>query len=154
MEQAIGSHVTSSLTREPCRPCLETFLQDEHDLSDDDLKHDPARGAGNGTGWPINGDTGHPSTQVAVNKLVTRTTPMQVTRLSHPSFFAHLKATPGMRACHLFSLGRGDRDAIVTMGGAQTPYMPRRKSEDTSSTHPEQSVPHHTLRCGLVVRPA
>ena len=44
MEQAIGSPVTSSLTREPCRPCLETSLQDEHDLSDNDLKHDPARG--------------------------------------------------------------------------------------------------------------
>ena len=44
MEQAIGSPVTSSLTGEPCRPCLETSLQDERDLSDDDLKHDLARG--------------------------------------------------------------------------------------------------------------
>ena len=53
MEQAIGSPVTSSLTGEPCGPCLEMSLQDECDLSDDDLKHDPARGAGNGTGWPL-----------------------------------------------------------------------------------------------------
>ena len=44
MEQAIGSPVTSSLAGEPCRPCLETSLQDECDLSNDDLKHDPARG--------------------------------------------------------------------------------------------------------------
>ena len=44
MEQAIGSPVTSSITGEPCGPSLETSLQDEHDLSDDDLKHDPARG--------------------------------------------------------------------------------------------------------------
>ena len=53
IEQAIGSPVTSSLTIEPCRPCLETSLQDECDLSDDDLKHDPARGAGNRMGWPL-----------------------------------------------------------------------------------------------------
>ena len=51
MEQAIGSPVTSSLTGELCGPCLETSLQDEHDLSDDNLKHDPARGAENGMGW-------------------------------------------------------------------------------------------------------
>ena len=53
MEQAIGSPVTSSLTGEPWGPCLEMSLQDERDLSDDDLKHDPARGAGNGMGWPL-----------------------------------------------------------------------------------------------------
>ena len=53
MEQAIGSLVTSSLTREPCGPCLEMSLQDECDLTDDDLKHDPARGAGKGTGWQL-----------------------------------------------------------------------------------------------------
>ena len=51
MEQAIGSPVTSSLARELCGPCLEMSLKDEHDLSEDDLKHDPARGAGNGMGW-------------------------------------------------------------------------------------------------------
>ena len=44
MEQAIGSPVTSSLTGELCGPCLEMSLQDECDLSNDDLKHDPARG--------------------------------------------------------------------------------------------------------------
>ena len=51
MEQAIGSPVTSSLAREPCGPCLETSLQDERDLSEDDLKHDPARGGGQEMGW-------------------------------------------------------------------------------------------------------
>ena len=42
-------------------------------------------------GLAVNRDAGHLSTQVTANKLVTRTTPMQVTGLSHPSFFfAHL----------------------------------------------------------------
>ena len=79
--------VTSSLAREPCGPCLETSLQDEHDLSDDDLKHDPAMGGRKQDGLAVNGDAGHLSTQVTANKLVVRTTPMQVTGLSHPSFF-------------------------------------------------------------------
>ena len=35
----------------------------------------------------VNGDAGHLSTQVTANKLVTRTTPMQFTGLSYPSFF-------------------------------------------------------------------
>ena len=87
MEQAIGSPVTSSLAREPCGPCLEMSLQDEHDLSDDDLKHDPAKGGRKWDGLAVNGDAGHLSIQVTTNKLVTRTTLMQVTRLSHPSFF-------------------------------------------------------------------
>ena len=87
MEQAIGSPVTSSLTREPCGPCLETSLQDERDLSDDDLKHDPEKGGRKEDGLAVNGDAGHLSTQVTANKLVMRTTPMQVTGLSHPSFF-------------------------------------------------------------------
>ena len=62
-------------------------LQDEHDLFDDDLKHDPAR---KWDGLAVNEDPGHSSAQVAANKLVMRTTPMQITGLSHPSFFAHL----------------------------------------------------------------
>ena len=37
-------------------------------------------------GLAINSDTGHPSTQATANKLVMRTTPMEVTGLSHPSF--------------------------------------------------------------------
>ena len=37
-------------------------LQDEHDLSDDDLKHDPARGGRKRDGLTINGDAGHLST--------------------------------------------------------------------------------------------
>ena len=59
--------------------------------------------------------------------------PMQVTELSHPSFFAHLKAMPGTRACHLFSPGRGDKDAVVTTGGAQTQHTPGSKSEDATT---------------------
>ena len=86
MEQVIGSPVTSSLTGEPCGPCLEMSLQDEHDLSDDDLKHDPASGGRKWDRLAINRDAGHLSTQVTANKLVMRTTPMQVTGLSHPSF--------------------------------------------------------------------
>ena len=31
--------MTSSLAREPCGPCLETSLEDEHNLCNDDLKH-------------------------------------------------------------------------------------------------------------------
>ena len=69
MEQAIGSHVTSSLTGEPCGPCLETSLQDEHDLSDDDLKNDPAKGGRKRDRLAINGDAGHLSTQVTANNL-------------------------------------------------------------------------------------
>ena len=38
-------------------------------------------------GLAVNRDAGHLSTQVTANKLVMRTTPMQVTGLSHPSFF-------------------------------------------------------------------
>ena len=62
-------------------------LQDEHDLSDDDLKHDPAKGGRKWDRLAVNGDAGHLSIQVTANKLVMRTTPMQVTGLSHPSFF-------------------------------------------------------------------
>ena len=73
MEQAIGFHVTSSLTGGACRPCSETSLQDEHDLPDDTLNHDPAGGR-KWDGLALNGDAGHPSIQVAANKLAMRTT--------------------------------------------------------------------------------
>ena len=65
---------------------------------------------------------------------------MQVTELSH-LFSAHLK--PRLAQGHaIFSRqGRGDRDAVVTMGGAQTQRTPGSKSEDASSTHLEQLVP-------------
>ena len=133
MEQAIGSPVTSSLTREPCGPCLEMSLQDERDLSDDDLKHDPAKGGRKRDGLAVYGDTGHLSTQVTANKLVMRTTLVQVTGLSHPSFFFFFLPTYNLclaRGRAIFSCqGRGDRDAIVTMGGATTLYMPRMKSD-------------------------
>ena len=61
-EQATGSPVTSSLTGEACGPCQETSLQDEHDLPDSTLEHDPTRGVGNGMGWPLTEtlDTGVP----------------------------------------------------------------------------------------------
>ena len=129
MEQAIGSPVTSSLAGEPCGPCLEMSLQDERNLSDDDLKHDPARGGRKQDGLAVNGDTGHLSNQVTTNKLVMRTTLMQVTGLSHPFFFVPTYKLHLARGCAIFShWGRGDRDAIVTMGGARTLYTPRMKS--------------------------
>ena len=56
-------------------------------LSDNDLKHDPAKGGRKWDRLAVNGDAGHLSTQVTANKLVMRTTLMQVTGLSHPSFF-------------------------------------------------------------------
>ena len=103
-------------------------LQDEHDLSSDDLKHDPARGQETGR-LAINGDAGHLSTQVTANKLVTRTTPMQVTGLSHPSFSPTYKPHLARGRAIFSGRGRGDRDAIVTMGGARTLYTPRTKSD-------------------------
>ena len=48
-------------------------LQDERDLPNDALNHDPT----GGRKWDrlaINEDSGHPSTQIAANKLATRTT--------------------------------------------------------------------------------
>ena len=47
-------------------------LQDECNLPDDALNHDPTGGR-KWDGLAINGDSGHPSTQVAANKLVMRT---------------------------------------------------------------------------------
>ena len=48
-------------------------LQDECDLPDDALNCDPT--GGRRWDWlAINGDSGHPSAQVAANKLATRTT--------------------------------------------------------------------------------
>ena len=46
-------------------------LQDEHNLPDNALNHDPTGGRKQ-DGWAINGDSGHPSTQVAANKLAMR----------------------------------------------------------------------------------
>ena len=51
-EQSIGFHVTSSLAAGACGPCSETSLQDEHDLPDDTLNHDP-------TGGQETGQVGH-----------------------------------------------------------------------------------------------
>ena len=70
----------------------------------------------------VNGDAGHSSSQVPANKPAMRTTPMKVTQMSHPSpfFLPTYQAAPGMRACHLFSPGRGDRDVIVTTPDVQS----------------------------------
>ena len=58
-------------------------------------------------GLAVNGDPGHPSTQVTTNKLVTRTMPMQVTGLSHPSFLPTYK--PCLAWGHaIFSHGGGE----------------------------------------------
>ena len=51
-------------------------LQDECDLPNGTLKHDPTKGGRKQDGLAINGDIGHPSTQVTTNKLAMRTTPM------------------------------------------------------------------------------
>ena len=80
-------------------------------------------------GLAVNGDAGHLSTQVTANKLVTRTTPMQVTGLSH-LFFSPTYKPRLARGRTIFShWGRGDRDVIVTTGGVRTLYMPRTKSD-------------------------
>ena len=90
-EQAIGSPVTSSLTRGACGPCWEMSLQDEHNLPDNALKHDPARGAGNGTGWPL---TETPGTQVPRSPLTNLLWELHWWRLPEWAtlllFFAHL----------------------------------------------------------------
>ena len=93
----------------------------------------------------VNGDAGHSSIQVPANKPATRTTPMKVTEMSHPSFFLPTyKAAPGTRACHLFSPGRGDRDAIVMMGGTWIPKMPGMKSD-------VQAVPTRNNQCHIIL---
>ena len=82
-------------------------------------------------GLAVNGDTGHLSTQVTTNKLVTRTTPDAGYRIEPPFFFFSSPTyKPRLAWGHaIFSRqGRGDRDAIVTTGGARTLYMPRTKS--------------------------
>ena len=80
-------------------------------------------------GLAVNGDAGHPSTQATANKLVTRTTPMQVTGLSHPSFSPTYKLRLARGHAIFSHQGRGDRDVIVMTGGAQTPHTPRTKSD-------------------------
>ena len=95
----------------------------------------------------VNGDTRHSSIQVPANKPATRTTPMKVTEMSHPSPFFFLptyKAMPGTRACHLFSPGRGDRDAIVMMGGTLIPKTPGMKSD-------MRAVPTWNNQCHIIL---
>ena len=61
--------------------------QDERNRPDDVLKHDSSREGRKRDGLAINGDAGHSSIQVPANKPATRTTPMKVTEMSHPSPF-------------------------------------------------------------------
>ena len=71
---------------------------------------------------------------------------MEVTEMSHPSpfFLPTYKAAPGTRACHLFSPGRGDRDAIVTRGGTRIPKTPGMKSD-------MQAVPTRNNQCHIIL---
>ena len=98
-------------------------------------------------GPAVNGDAGHSSIQVPDNKSAMRTTPMKVTEMSHPSLFLFLptyKAAPGTRACHLFSPGRGDRDAIVMTGGTRIPKTPGMKSD-------VRAVPTRNSQCHIIL---
>ena len=97
-------------------------------------------------GLAVNGDAGHSSIQVPTNKPATRATPMKVTEMSHPSpfFLPTYKAAPGTRACHLFLLGRGDRDAIVTTGGTRIPKTPGMKSD-------MRAVPTRNNQCHIIL---
>ena len=74
-------------------------------------------------GLAVNGDSGHPGTQVTATNLQRE---LRLCRLLNepPFLFAHLK--PCLARGHaIFSLpGRGVRDAIVMTGGTQTPDMP------------------------------
>ena len=88
-------------------------LQDEDDLPNDTLNHGPT----GGRKWDrlaVNRDAGHPSTQVATNKLAMR-------HEGVPSFLT----------------GEGSRDPIVATGGTQTLDMPGTKGQHMSSTHLE-----------------
>ena len=69
MEQAIGFPVTSFPTGGAYGPCWETSLQDEHDLPDRTLKHNPTGGRKR-DGLAINGGTGHSRTQAAISNLL------------------------------------------------------------------------------------
>ena len=62
-------------------------LQDEHDLPDIDLKHDPVRGGRKWDGLAVNGDTEHPDTQVPADKLVTRNYTNAGYQIEPPFFF-------------------------------------------------------------------
>ena len=128
MERAIGFHVTSSLARGACRPCWETSLQDEHNLPDDTLNHDPTGGAGNGTGWPLTETLG---TQVPRSPLTNLWWELCLCRLQNepPFLFAHLKPCLAWGRAIFSPPGRGVRDVIVTMGGTQTPDMPGTKGD-------------------------
>ena len=98
-------------------------------------------------GLAVNGDAGHPSTQATANKLVTRTTPMQVTGLSHPSFSPTYKLRLARGHAIFSHRGRGDRDVIVMTGGAQTPHTPRTKSD-------MQAVPTRNDQCHTTLQEA
>ena len=54
---------------------------------------------------------------------------------------------PGMRACYLFSLERGDRDAIVTTGGTRIPKVPGMKSDGKKYPPGTISATSHLTGC-------
>ena len=103
-------------------------LQDERDLPDDTLNHDPTGGAGNRTGLPLMETLG---TQVPRSPLTNLPQELHLCRLLNepPFLFAHLKLHLA-RGHAIFSLpGRGVRDAIVMTGGTQTLDMPGTKGD-------------------------
>ena len=105
-------------------------------------------------GLAVNGDTEHPDTQVPTDKLVTRNYTNAGYRIEPPFFFLATFKPRLARGRAIFShQGRGDRDAVVAMGGAQTQRTPGSKSEDVSSTHPEQLVPSKKLKLQMYRQP-
>ena len=108
MEQAIGFPMTSFPTREIYGPCWEMSLQDEHDLPERTLEHNPMGGGRKQDGLAVNRGTRHPCTQAAVKNPATRTTLMQVTGMSH-SHLLFFPPKPHQAQGHaIFSpLGRG-----------------------------------------------
>ena len=70
-------------------------------------------------------------TQVPRSLLTNLQRELHLCRLPNepPFLFCPPQAMPGTRACHLFLLGRGVRDAIVMTGGTQTPDMPGTKGD-------------------------
>ena len=103
-------------------------LQDEHDLPNDALNHDPTGGRKR-DGLAINGDSGHPSTQVTANKLAHENYACVGYRMSHPFFLPTSSHAWHEGVPSFLCLGRGVRDVIVTTGGTQTPDMPGMKGD-------------------------
>ena len=80
-------------------------------------------------GLAVNGDTEHPDTQVPTDKLVMRNYTNAGYRIEPPFFFCPPTSHTWHKGVPSFLTGEGSQDAIVTMGGTQTLYMSRRKSD-------------------------